>query len=177
MEQKAADQIASLRTRLDALSAEVERRASDDAALTDIKVRVDSLIRDVLKVSVDLRPRLNEIKSRLDQLGEPPKDGQPAEAEEVTQERHKLTANRLEVNTLTGQAEDISIKASELSNAITRMRRELFAEQLFAHTEISAEVFSQAASSFVAEASDFKRTLGSWVTFILKFKRAPSALP
>lgn len=173
MEQQAADRIASLRTRLDALSAEVERRAGDDAALTDIKVRVDSLIREVLKVSVDLRPRLNEIKSRLDQLGEPPKDGQPAEAEEVTQERHKLTANRLEVNTLTGQAEDISIKASELSNAITRMRRELFAEQLFAHTEISAEVFSQAASSFVEEASDFKRTLGSWVTFILKFKRAP----
>nr|WP_245485031.1 mechanosensitive ion channel family protein [Ciceribacter ferrooxidans] len=173
LEQKAADHIADVRKRLDALAADVERRASDDAALTDIKVRVDSLIRDVLKVSVDLRPRLNEIKSRLDQLGEPPKDGQPAEAPAVTQERHKLTANRLEINTLTGQAEDISIKASELSNRITKMRRDLFAEQLFAHTEISMDVFSEAASSFSNEASDFQRTLGSWVTFILKFKRVP----
>lgn len=172
-EQKAADLIADVKKRLEALAAEVERRAGDDAALTDIKIRVDSLIRDVLKVSVDLRPRLNEIKSRLDQLGEPPKDGQPTEAPEVTEERHRLTANRLEINTLTGQAEDISIKGTELSNSITKMRRELFAEQLFAHTEISMDVFSEAASSFSEEASDFRRTLGSWVSFILKFKRVP----
>ncbi|MHB0951874.1 MAG: mechanosensitive ion channel domain-containing protein [Allorhizobium sp.] len=169
----AEGKIAAAQKRLEALAAEVELRSSDDAALTEIKAQVDSLIRDLLKVSVELRPRFNEVKARLEQLGEPPGDGQPAEAPEVSEERNRLKAERLHINTLTGQAEDLSIRGSDLSNAITKIRRDLFAEQLFAHTDISVGVFSEAWSSFAAETSDFQRTVGSWVTFILKYKRVP----
>jgi len=169
----AEGKIAAAQKRLEALAAEVELRSSDDAALTEIKAQVDSLIRDLLKVSVELRPRFNEVKARLEQLGEPPGDGQPAEAPEVSEERNRLKAERLHINTLTGQAEDLSIKGSNLSNLITKIRRDLFTEQLLAHTDISVGVFSEAWSSFAAETSDFQRTVGSWVTFILKYKRVP----
>jgi len=169
----AEGQISSAQKRLDALAAKVELKRSDDAALTEIKAEVDSLIRDLLKVSVQLRPRFNEVKARLEQLGEPPGDGQPAEAPEISDERNRLKAERLHINTLTGQAEDLSIKGSDLSNTITKIRRDLFTEQLLAHTDISIGVFSQAWSSFAAETSDFQRTVGSWVTFISKYKRVP----
>ena len=165
--------IADAQKRLEALAARVELKGSDDAALTEIKAEVDSLIRDLLKISVQLRPRFNEVKARLEQLGEPPGDGQPAEAPEVSEERNRLKAERLHINTLTGQAEDLSIRGSDLSNAITKIRRDLFTEQLLAHTDISIGVFSQAWSSFAAETSDFQRTVGSWVTFISKYKRVP----
>ncbi len=169
----ASEKIAETQKRLESLEAQVEDRKTDDAALVDIKAQVDGLSRDLLQISVQLRPRLNDVTTRLTQLGESPKDGQPAEAPEITEERNKLNAERLQINTLTGQAEDLSIRGTNLSNAITDIRRRLFADQLFEHTEISGEVLDEALSAFLTEISRFGRTISSWYSFIWKFKRVP----
>nr|WP_237351593.1 mechanosensitive ion channel family protein [Rhizobium sp. ACO-34A] len=169
----AATKIEETQARLDNLEAQVEAKKTDDSALVDIKAQVDNLSHDLLQISVQLRPRLNDVTTRLTQLGDAPKEGQPAEASEITEERNKLNAERLQINTLTGQAEDLSIRGTNLSNAVTDIRRRLFADQLFEHTEISGEVFDDALSSFSNEISRFGRTISSWSSFIWKFKRVP----
>ncbi|WP_051438772.1 mechanosensitive ion channel family protein [Ciceribacter selenitireducens] len=166
-------QIADAEKQLGAVEGLVEERKNDDAALVDIKVKADELIRQLLKISVELRPRFNDVKTRLAQLGEKPAEGEPEEAPAVTEERNRLNAARLEINTLTGRAEDLSIRASNLSDTITDLRRQLFTERLFEHTEISGDVIDDAINVFSAELSDFNRTVSSWFSFIWKFKRVP----
>lgn len=169
----AQSRIEAAQKQLDSLRAAVEADATDDTRLVDTKAKVDTLAREMLQVTVDLRPRFDEIKTRLEQLGEAPKDGQPAEAPEVSDERSKLVADRLEINTLTGKAEDVSIGATQLSNAVTKIRRDLFADQILAHTDLSGDVFSEAWTSFGVEIQSFNRTVGSWLSFVWKFKRVP----
>ncbi|WP_431308586.1 mechanosensitive ion channel domain-containing protein [Ciceribacter naphthalenivorans] len=171
--ERANTQIAEAEKALDVLQGQVEARKSDEAALIDINVKADELIQQLLSISVDLRPRFNDVKARLAQLGEPPAQGQPAEASSVTEERARLNAVRLEINALTGRAEDLSIRASNLSNSVTDLRRQLFTERLFEHTEISGAVINEALGAFSTEVSDLTRTVSSWFSFIWKFKRVP----
>lgn len=171
--ERARSLIAEAEKELESLLALVEARKSDDAALVDIKVKADELIRHMLKISVELRPRFNDVKARLAQLGDPPAEGMPEETFEVTEERNRLNAIRLEINTLTGHAEDLSIRASDFSDTITDLRRALFTERLFEHTEISGDVIDDAINVFSSEFNDFKRTVSSWYSFIWKYKRVP----
>lgn len=158
--------------RLEGLYGTVEDSKTDDGRLADAKIKVDALVQELLQVSVSLRPRFDQIKARLAELGEPPKDGQPPEAVEVAEERNKLTAERLAINTLTGDAENLSISATQLSNTISQIRRDLFADRLLERKEISGALLQDALDAAHTEVADFKRTVGSWLAFIWKFKRA-----
>lgn len=167
---EAKTQITDARKRLEALRDQIAAGSADDTSLIDYKVRIDQIRSDLLKITVSLRPRLNDITARLEELGAAPKEGQPAEAAAVTQERNRLTAERLSINTLTGEAETLSIAATQLSNAVIQIRRDLFTKQLFAHTEISASVFSEGWTSLVTEFGTFQRTISGWLTFVWKYK-------
>ena len=169
--QKAEQEITDAQKRLETLRKVVEGNVTDDSRLIDTKVSIDEVTRDLLATTVNLRPRLDEVKSRLDQLGEPPAEGQPAEDSSVTDERNKLTAQRLKINNLTGEAEDLSITANKLSNAITKIRRDLFTDRLLEHTDISPSLISDAAAAFTVEVSTLVRTVSSWFNFIWNYKR------
>ncbi|MGO8264005.1 mechanosensitive ion channel family protein, partial [Rhizobium ruizarguesonis] len=110
-------------------------------------------------ISVNLRPRFDQIKNRLAEIGDPPKDWQPPEAEIVTQERNALAAERAQINALTGDAENLSITVTKLVNEITEMRRRLFADTLLRRTEISVSVLDDAGNAFVHEASELSQAL------------------
>lgn len=166
-------QMADAEKQLGTVEEQVEAKKGDDGALVDLKVKADELIRQLLKISVELRPRLNDVTARLTQLGDKPAEGEAEEAPAVAEERNRLNATRLQVNTLTGRAEDLSIRASNLSDKITDLRRQLFTERLFEHTEISGDVVDEAIDAFSTELSDFNRTVSSWFSFIWKFKRVP----
>ncbi len=171
--ERVTTQMADAEKQLGTIETQVEAKKGDDGALVDLKVKTDELIRQLLKISVDLRPRLNDVTARLSQLGEKPAEGEAEEAPAVAEERNRLNATRLEINTLTGRAEDLSIRASNLSDKITDLRRQLFTERLFEHTEISGAVVDEAIDVFSTELSDFNRTVSSWFSFIWKFKRVP----
>lgn len=170
---RVTDEIANAEKQLGNVEEQVEARKGDDGALVDLKVKADDLIRQLLKISVELRPRLNDVTARLAQLGDKPAEGEAEEAPAVAEERNRLNATRLEINTLTGRAEDLSIRASNLSDKITDLRRQLFTERLFEHTEISGDVIDDAINVFSSELADFNRTVSSWFSFIWKFKRVP----
>ncbi|WP_149738222.1 mechanosensitive ion channel family protein [Rhizobium sp. RU20A] len=153
------------------LTAAFDAARDDDVALSELKVSVDALARQILTTSAATRPRLEEIKGRLSELGEPPAEGQPPEAAAVTEERQRLMSERNDINALTGQAENLSVSATRLSNAITATRRTLFSKALFGVTQISGEMFSTAAAAFSVEMQQLGRSLTSWVSFSWSYKR------
>jgi small-conductance mechanosensitive channel len=172
----AEQRIADARARLSSLRDQVEKNLEEDGLLADLKVKVDALGREALAISVDLRPRIDGIQTRLTELGEPPADGQPAESASVTEERGRLNAARAEINALTGQTEDLSIEAKALSDRISNIRRSLFTSRLFEHTEISGGVVEEALQSFSTDVDRVQRSITSWLTFVFKFKALPLAI-
>ncbi|TCB56911.1 mechanosensitive ion channel family protein, partial [Rhizobium leguminosarum bv. viciae] len=134
---QATKEIDKAKVQLTALQDGVKQNADNDDALVGLATKADELSRAVITISVNLRPRFDQIKNRLAEIGDPPKDGQPPEAEIVTQERNALAAERAQINALTGDAENLSITVTKLVNEITEMRRRLFADTLLRRTEIS----------------------------------------
>jgi len=170
---QAAKEIDKAKVQLTALQDGAKQSADNDDALVGLAAKADELSRAVITISVNLRPRFDQIKNRLAEIGDPPKDGQPPEAKIVTDERNALTAERAQINAVTGDAENLSIAVTKLLNEIIEMRRRLFADTLFRRTEISVSVLDDAVSAFVHEASEFSQALSSWASFVWKFKRFP----
>lgn len=156
---------------LNAIRERVERDKDDDARLVDLKVEAEALNRTILSISVATRPRLEAIKARQTELGDPPAEGAPAEAAVVVEERKKLATERNEINALTGEAENLSIEATKLSNRITEIRRRLFSDAILKRTEINTELFTEASGALVEETQTLNRTVAAWLQFVWKFKR------
>ncbi len=156
---------------LNAIRERVERDKDDDARLVDLKVEAEALNRTILSISVATRPRLEAIKARQTELGDPPAEGAPAEAAAVVEERKKLAMERNEINALTGEAENLSIEATKLSNRITEIRRQLFSDAILKRTEINTELFTEASGALVEETQTLNRTVAAWLQFVWKFKR------
>ncbi len=156
---------------LKSLSGLVDQAVTDDARLVDLKGKVDDLGRVVLKTSVNLRPRLEEIAKRLTELGDPPKEGQPPEAQEVTEERNQLTDERGRINAITGDAENLSVNTGSLANRITELRRRLFTDTLTRRSPLTYDMLSEAGTAIGAEVDDFKRTTASWISFAWRIKQ------
>lgn len=167
---QAEEKLTAAETSITRLTRRVEENMTDDSSLVDLKVEVEELARSMLDIGVSLRPRLTEVKARLEQLGPPPAEGEPAEPDSVIAERTRLAAERAQINALTGRAEAVSVRANQLGDSITEARRELFTTTLFKRTEIGPAMLSQALSAFYAESGDVVRIYGSWANFVIAFK-------
>ncbi len=170
VDQAAAD-LQKAGAQLKSIESKVEAYKDDDAKLGDLKVEAEALNRSILAISVATRPRLDAIKARQTELGEPPADDAPPEADIVVAERKKLAADRNAINALTGEAENLSIAATRLSNSITETRRTLFTDAILRRTEITNDLFSKAGSAIVAEGQTLRRTVTAWLQFVWKFKQ------
>lgn len=162
--EKASRQLASLRDL-------ATKGNNDDGRLVDLKAKVDDLSRGVLKSTVNLRPRLEEIAKRLTELGDPPKDGQPPEAAEVTAERNRLTEERGRINGITGDAENLSADAATLANDITEMRRKLFTDTLTRRSVFNGDMLSEASTALGLEFDNLTRAITSWLNFVWRTKK------
>ena len=147
--------------------------SDNDDGLVTLSGQVDELGRAVIATSVGLRPRFDQIKNRLAEIGEPPKDGQPPEAEIVTNERNALTAERSQINAVTGDAENLSMAVNKLINEVAETRRRLFAATLLRRTDVSMSVLDDAGSAFLTEIGKFNDAMTGWMVFVWKFKRLP----
>lgn len=92
--QQAEDQLAQADRELKRLIERTNAVEDDDAMLAELRVQVDELSKQIIAASVPTRPRLDEIKARLTELGDPPGEGQPPEDAVITDERKRLLAER-----------------------------------------------------------------------------------
>ena len=175
--QPTASAVADQRTSLtaytkqaDDLERQMKANAEADGRLVDIRNQLDALSRQLLASSVALRPRISEINTRLDQIGPPPGDGQPAEPEVLTKERAALQQEKAEINALLGEAEALSLRIGALVEQIAQIRRDLFASQLSRRYDIGSALNAQVLADFAREAQDVYNRFSSWISFAVRFK-------
>lgn len=161
---KARQQLTDLRN-------QIEAARDSEPKLAELRLQVEQLGRSALDASVSTRQRFNEIKARLDEIGPVPAEGQPAESEVTKEERARLADERAAINAAIGNAENVSIDATQLANQVTEMRRTLFTETLLERTPVSGEVLQNALDAGAVEGTDLKRTVGGWLRFVWNFKR------
>lgn len=167
------EKLGTIRQQLDTFSAAVQQDASDDARLAELRAQAEEILAEMRAASDTLATRVQQIQSRLDVIGEPPAAGQPPEPPLVTEERNRLLNERAEINAIVEDAANLSSGADRLANSITTMRRNLFTQTLFRHTELSLALFSEAGEALVVEVDRLGNTIGGWLSFAWRFK-APS---
>lgn len=145
-------------------------KADADAALADLRLELEGTAKKLLEVGVSFRPRITEINSRLEQLGAPPPQGQPAEAQIVTDERARLTAEKAEINAVMGETEDQLLTVNKMVDAVGDARRELFANTLSQRVDINYSLGSEVAEAYGLELRTMTQLVSSWWRFVIAFK-------
>ncbi|WP_245277239.1 mechanosensitive ion channel domain-containing protein [Rhizobium sp. CF080] len=163
--------IDAIRQQLDSFRNRIQSDADDDARLAELRVQAEAIVGEMRSTSDAMRTRVEQIQARLKSLGEPPAAGQPPEAPAVVEERNRLLNERSELNIIVDDAGQLSNSATQVANTITNLRRTLFTQTLFRHTELSGELFADAGNALVAEVRNFGSTFSSWISFVWKFKK------
>ncbi|BCJ89703.1 mechanosensitive ion channel protein MscS [Terrihabitans soli] len=120
---------------LDQVEKELAAGAFDDAALFEVQKRIDATRGDIQRVTDALAPRAQAIAGRIEQLGPPPAEGQPAESAEIAQERQAQTKARQPIDEVLKRASLLSVQADQMSESIAEKRRDLFATRVLARTK------------------------------------------
>lgn len=160
----------SLTAKTDALERKIKQSAEDDAGLVDIRLQLEELSRQALGSALAFRPRLAEINGRLEQLGAPPAEGQPAEPEIVTSERQALVSEKAQINVVLASAQDLSIRTNGLIGKIGTMRSELFRNVLTKRYVLTDALSGKVISDARAEFGSLYGAVSSWLMFAFKFK-------
>jgi small-conductance mechanosensitive channel len=162
--------LAALAARVDAEEKSIPQNAEDDAALVDIRLRLEDLSHQALQSALAFRPRLGEINARLDQLGDPPAAGQPAEPDIVAAERQALLAEKAEINAVIGVAQTLSLRISGLVDKIATTRSELFRNVLTKRYVLTDALSGQVIADAGDEFTSFYKAISSWLIFAIKYK-------
>lgn len=167
-EQKAV--LAEFTDKVMAISDQVEANAEDDNKLVELRLELEGLAEQILTSAVELRPRLNEIRLRLDQLGAPPGENEPPEPDIIAEERLALTNERAEINALIGDAETLSVEVSGLIDRISNLRRDLFARTLSKRYDLSFAFGQEVLGAFWTETGKLYNTFYYWLRFVVAYK-------
>ncbi len=160
----------ALKRKVDELERKIELDKEDDVKLVEIRLQLDDVGHAVLQSGLAFRPRLTEIAAKLEQLGPPPTEGQPPEPDIVASERAVLIAEKAEINAVLGSAESLSVRINSLLDYIAELRRDLFARVLTRRYQLDYQLLGEVAEAFYSEGAEFRRTVWSWLRFVLQFK-------
>ncbi|MEX0346784.1 MAG: mechanosensitive ion channel domain-containing protein [Rhizobiaceae bacterium] len=158
------------------LTTAIENKQEDDAALVELRLQLEGIAENVLIYAVEFRPRLQEIRRRLDQLGPPPGENDPPEPETLAEERVSLANEKAEINALIGEAEQLSVTVNKLIDKISTLRRDLFARTLSKRYDISFALGRQTLTDFWSEAGQLYNTFSYWIRFTVRFRIQPILL-
>jgi potassium-dependent mechanosensitive channel len=168
--------VAEQRPAIDALKKQIsdyrqqKEKADTDAALADLRLNLEATAKKLLEIGVSFRPRITEINSRLEQLGPPPAQGQPPEAQVVIDERSRLTTEKAEINAVLGETEDQLIESNKMIEGIVDARRELFADTLSQRVNINYSLGSEIVEAYGQELRMMNQLVSSWWRFVISFK-------
>lgn len=96
--------------------------------LARLRGDVENILADSTRIADDMRPRLDDVKSQIDKLGPPPKDGPEGDA--VAAERTRLNALSNALGSAIKTTELTWVRARQLIERITDLRHALFTKNL-----------------------------------------------
>ncbi|WP_367718641.1 mechanosensitive ion channel family protein [Nitratireductor sp. GISD-1A_MAKvit] len=168
--QSQREKISEIESTVGRMENEVDDRATDDAELVQVRVELEKLAREIFDASLAFRPRLSEINTRLEQLGEPRKDGEPAEPVEVTRERTRLLDEKARFNVLIGDAERLTVRINGIVDEIAERRRDLFTQTLSRRYDISSALSADVAVEFTQEVARVYNRTSAWLVFVFRYR-------
>jgi small-conductance mechanosensitive channel len=151
---------------LDQSETELGATTFDDKGLVDLTSRVDAARADIAEVQQVLTPRQQAITTRLQQLGDKPAEGAPAESAELTQEREAQLALRKPIDETLKRAGLLLVQSDQIVEQISGKRRDLFTSRFLTQTRsllapgLWAAVFNEMPRRFAA-ASSFLQQWGN----------------
>lgn len=154
---------------LEDLKPKVEGAAAVDATLAELKVEVDKVSAAISTALTEIGGRQALVAKRIAELGEAPADGQ-AEDAAITADRKRLQAEKGQINSIVADGEMIRGQAQDLSGRIIDLRRTLFAETIFRHTDVNGELFSNAGKSALGTWEALTSTTSHSLDFMWRFK-------
>ncbi len=116
---------------LERIATALRRAELDDRALADLRAQTAPIAADLQGVIAEIAPKLDALKTRLDQLGPKPDDKAPPESAAVTKERadqQKLFDDRQE---LIKRAKLLAVQTDQTAASVAARRRALFTTALF----------------------------------------------
>lgn len=162
--------IESYKLSLDQLESAAARDGLSNEALLDIRARI-APIRDGLRAKAEqFEPKLAEITTRLDKLGEAPEQDAPAEDSAIAAERADLGKLHREIDAALKQARLLTLRAEQINERIVDKRRAIFARELLHRSlSIAAPAFwMQIAESLPQELRSLGFLLRSWSSYALE---------
>ncbi|WP_164919688.1 DUF3772 domain-containing protein [Hansschlegelia zhihuaiae] len=113
----------------------IETRLSDaklhDEELAALRDRIAPMTIALESAISQLAPQLSAADARLAQIGPKPKEGEPAESDEVARERDAQAQSRKQVDDAIKRGRLLQVEAMQIDAQITERRRTLLASRLF----------------------------------------------
>lgn len=146
------------------LEAAVADEQASDEALREIPTRVETLRGEINALKERLRPKLEEVKDRLEKLGPAPDETKPKESPETAAQRETLSAEFAAIDGLMKRANLLLVRADQLVDAANEERRERFTESLFRPVPgLFHYVLPEAIQGLPKQAEAVIAAIGVWI--------------
>ncbi|MEL6919656.1 MAG: hypothetical protein AAFO77_01335, partial [Pseudomonadota bacterium] len=157
--------VGQITRQIELLAERFQSNLDSEDVLVDINGSIDGLQTEALALGLQLTERFTAVRTRLDQLGAPPAEGEPEEPELVSAERDALQQERARINLLIGQLEDASIASGNLRDDIAERRRELFTETLSQRYDITQAFGEDFWADLADRGQKLQSRVSSWASF------------
>jgi small-conductance mechanosensitive channel len=126
--------IEPLRETIEQIETSLRSPEVGDATLIQHRGRLEPVRDELREIITSLEGRLEDVETRLKQLGEAPDEGEPKEDPNLTAERTRLEERRAALDGAVKQTRLLLLRADNLSVRITDRRRALFTQELLGRT-------------------------------------------
>lgn len=166
-----------IRTRLDQVRAElmridegVNREGADERLLRGLRGQLEPLVERLNEIIASETPRLEGVRSRLEQLGPRPDPAKnQTESADVTRERGEQEKLQGEIDEVIRLARSLLVQADQLSAAIGDKRRALLTRALMERTQsiVSPWLWADVIRILPLELRAFRTILVDWLDLIV----------
>jgi potassium efflux system protein len=137
--------------------------STSDNELRRIPDLFESLRDEIVEKKSSLAPKLQATRERLAKLGPPPAEGSPTESPEIAQQRKHLESEIAAIDGKLKQADVLSLRAKQLTDAANDERRERFTEALFQPIpDFYSSVLPAALNQIPSQTERVLDALGGW---------------
>jgi small-conductance mechanosensitive channel len=134
-----AEQLEPIKLNVEQMEATLQREDLNDATLVRTRGSLEPVRDELRELIATLERRLEDVDTRLKQIGSPPEEGQPAEEAGIATERARLGERRTNLDGALKQARLLMLRADNISERITERRRALFTRELLGRTSSAVD--------------------------------------
>ncbi|WP_136656415.1 mechanosensitive ion channel domain-containing protein [Nitratireductor sp. XY-223] len=178
LETSGSDQVKAARKAIDGAGEELQELKKDDETarydderLVELQQRLEDIASAMQSIHDTLQPRLEAIKARETEIGEPPDEGEPAEPQSLIDERTQLAKDRASINSEIGLVQAIAQEARQLADSVAGYRRTLFRQSLLGRADLSAERLNAVQAALAEESREIVTRISSWLSFTWRHER------